>query len=68
MLENISLLRCEGMSPHCKSSSQTSWDYGLWVVFKIEKPSDQIIHMNTVIVTNKELKPEKAIMFYCNRG
>ena len=45
-----------------------SWDYERRVVCKIEKPTDQLIHMNTFIVTNMELSPEKAIMFYCNRG
>jgi len=45
-----------------------SWDYERRAVCKIEKPTDQMIHMNTFIVTNMDLSPEKAIMFYCNRG
>jgi len=45
-----------------------SWDYPRRVVYKIEKPTDQIVHMNTFIVTNMELDPERLIMFYCNRG
>jgi hypothetical protein len=45
-----------------------SWDYERRVVCKIEKPTGQMIHMNTFIVTNMDLGPEKAIMFYCNRG
>ena len=45
-----------------------SWAYPRRVVCKIEKPTDQIIHMNTFIVTNMELDPERLIMFYCNRG
>jgi hypothetical protein len=45
-----------------------SWDYERRVVCKIEKPANQMVHMNTFIVTNLELSPEKTIMFYCNRG
>ena len=45
-----------------------SWDYERRVVCKIEKPTDQLTHMNTFIVTNMDLSPEKIIMFYCNRG
>ena len=45
-----------------------SWDYPRRVACKIEKPTDQMIHMYTFIVTNMDLAPEKMIMFYCNRG
>lgn len=45
-----------------------SWDYPRRVVCKIEKPSGQMVYMNTFIVTNMDSPPEKVIMFYCNRG
>ena len=45
-----------------------SWDYERRVVCKIEKPANQMVHMNTFIVTNMGLSREKTIMFYCNRG
>ena len=45
-----------------------SWDYPRRVVCKIEKPTGQMVHMNTFLVTNMELLPEQAIQFYCNRG
>jgi len=45
-----------------------SWPYPRRVVCKIEKPANQIIHMNTFIVTNMGLAPEQIIKFYCNRG
>jgi len=45
-----------------------SWEYPRRVVCKIEKPTDQMTHMNTFIVTNMELAPEQIIKLYCNRG
>ena len=45
-----------------------SWDYERRIVCKIEKPENQMLHMNTFIVTNMDLPPERTIMFYCNRG
>jgi hypothetical protein len=45
-----------------------SWEYPRRVVVKAEKPTDQLTYLYTFIVTNMELKPEKLIQFYCNRG
>jgi hypothetical protein len=45
-----------------------SWDYPRRVVFKIEKPYGQLIHMHTFIVTNMDMKPHQIIQFYCGRG
>ncbi len=45
-----------------------SWEYPRRVVFKIEKPTNQMIHMYTFIVTNMDGAPEELIRFYCKRG
>jgi hypothetical protein len=45
-----------------------SWDYERRIVCKVEKPTDQLVHMTTYIVTNMELNPEQVVMFYRNRG
>ena len=45
-----------------------SWKYPRRVVCKVEKPSDQLIHMYTFIVTNMDSTPEELIRFYCKRG
>lgn len=45
-----------------------SWDKARRVVFKIEKPYDQLTFMYTFIVTNMEMEPYKVIRFYCGRG
>lgn len=45
-----------------------SWKYPRRVVCKIEKPTDQLIHMYTFIVTNMDSAPEELIRFYCKRG
>lgn len=45
-----------------------SWDYPRRVVFKIEKPYGQMIHMYTFIVTNMDMEPYQIIQFYCGRG
>ena len=46
----------------------SSWDYPRRVVFKIEKPANQLVHMYTFIVTNMDSSPEELIRFYCKRG
>lgn len=46
----------------------SSWDYPRRVVCKIEKPTNQMVHMFTFIVTNMDASPEKVIKFYCKRG
>lgn len=45
-----------------------SWEYPRRVVCKVEKPTEQLIHMYTFIVTNMDSEPEKVIRFYCKRG
>ena len=45
-----------------------SWDYPRRVVFKIEKPYGQMVHMHTFIVTNMDASPADVIHFYCKRG
>lgn len=45
-----------------------SWDYPRRVVCKVEKPSNQMIHMYTFIVTNMDSEPHKLIKLYCKRG
>lgn len=45
-----------------------SWDYPRRVVCKVEKPTDQLVHMFTFIVTNMDSSPEDIIRFYCKRG
>jgi len=45
-----------------------SWEYPRRVVCKIEKPTGQMIHMKTFIVTNMDSSPEHLIRFYCKRG
>jgi len=45
-----------------------SWSHPRRVVFKIEKPYGQMIHMYTFIVTTLEMEPYQAIQFYCGRG
>lgn len=46
-----------------------SWSHPRRVVFKIEKPYGQIIHMYTFLVTTMEtLDPYQVIQFYCGRG
>lgn len=38
------------------------------VVCKVEKPTDQLIHRYTFIVTNMDSAPEELVRFYCKRG
>ena len=45
-----------------------SWSHPRRVVFKIEKPYGQLIHLYTFIVTTMEMKPYQVIRFYCGRG
>ena len=45
-----------------------SWSHPRRVVFKIEKPSGQMVHMFTFIVTTMESEPYQVIQFYCGRG
>jgi hypothetical protein len=45
-----------------------SWSHPRRVVFKIEKPYGQMIHLYTFIVTTMEMEPYKVIRFYCGRG
>lgn len=42
-----------------------SWEYPRRVVCKVEKPTEQLVHMYTFIVTNMDSEPEKVIRFYC---
>ena len=45
-----------------------SWKHPRRVVFKIEKPQDQMLFMYTFIVTTMDSEPHKVIQFYCGRG
>ena len=45
-----------------------SWSHPRRVVFKVEKPYGQMIHMYTFIVTTMSLKAYQVIQFYCGRG
>ena len=45
-----------------------SWSHPRRVVFKIEKPYGQMIHLYTFIVTTLEMEPYQVIRFYCGRG
>ena len=45
-----------------------SWEYPRRVVCKVEKPTDQMVHLFTFIVTNMDSSPEDVIRFYCKRG
>ncbi len=45
-----------------------SWSHPRRVVFKIEKPTGQLVHMYTFIVTTMEMEPYQVIQFYCGRG
>jgi len=45
-----------------------SWSHPRRVIFKIEKPYGQMVHMYTFIVTTMEMAPYQVIQFYCGRG
>lgn len=45
-----------------------TWSHPRRVVFKIEKPTNQLTFMYTFIVTNMESEPYQVVKFYCGRG
>ena len=45
-----------------------TWEYPRRIVCKVEKPTDQLIHKFTFIVTNMDSSAEELIHFYCKRG
>lgn len=46
-----------------------SWSHPRRVVFKVEKPYGQMVHMFTFVVTTlKDLEPYQVIQYYCGRG
>ena len=45
-----------------------TWPYERRVVFKVEKPENQMTYRYTFIVTNMDSSPEYLIRFYCKRG
>lgn len=45
-----------------------SWSHPRRVIFKIEKPDNQMVHLYTFIVTTMEAEPYQVIQFYCGRG
>ena len=45
-----------------------SWDHPRRVVFKIEKPDGQFVHLYTFVVTTMEMEPAKVLQYYCGRG
>ena len=45
-----------------------TWEYPRRIVCKVEKPTDQLIHKFTFIVTNMDSSAEELIRFYCKRG
>lgn len=46
----------------------SSWSHPRRVVFKVEKPYGQMVHLFTFIVTTMEMAPYQVIQFYCGRG
>lgn len=46
----------------------SAWSHNRRVVFKIEKPYGQFVHMYTFVVTTMEMSPDNVIQFYCGRG
>ena len=46
-----------------------SWEHARRVVFKIEKPAGQFVHLFTFVVTTlQNLIPEQVVQYYCGRG
>ena len=45
-----------------------SWLHPRRVVFKIEKPYNQMVHLYTFVVTTMDMEPHQVIQFYCGRG
>lgn len=53
------------------SESPDRWLKEPWnnqVVFKIEKPYGQMVHLYTFIASTLEMAPYQVIQFYCGRG
>lgn len=46
----------------------SSWSHPRRVVFKIEKPANQITFLYTFIATTMESAPYQIVQFYCGRG
>ena len=46
----------------------STWTHSRRVVFMIEKPYGQFVHMYTFVVTTMEMSPDEVIQFYCARG
>lgn len=46
----------------------SSWSHPRRVVFKVEKPANQMVHLFTFIVTTLQMEPYQIIQFYCGRG
>lgn len=44
------------------------WSHPRRVVYKIEKPANQLTFMHTFIVTTMESEPYQVVQFYCGRG
>ena len=44
-----------------------SWSHPRRVVFKIEKPYSQMVHLYTFIVTTVEMESYQVIRFYCGK-
>ena len=45
-----------------------TWSHSRRIVFKVEKPYGQMIHLYTFIVTTMEMEPYQIIQYYCGRG
>ena len=45
-----------------------SWSHPRRIVYKIEKPYGQMIHMYTFVVTTMTSEPYQVLQFYCGRG
>lgn len=45
-----------------------SWDHPRRVVYKIEKPYGQMLHMYTFVVTNMTMNIDQLLQYYCGRG
>ena len=46
----------------------SSWSHPRRVVYKVEKPANQITFMYTFIATTMESAPYQVVQFYCGRG
>ncbi len=45
-----------------------SWTHPRRVVVKVEKPSNQMVHLHTFVVTTMTSAPYQVLQFYCGRG